>query len=200
MRYPKRILYTSVCTTSENHVYMQISDDQHFASFKELSKYIAQFIKKDFVPLFCTQEKSSESTCHKEAVYELKFRSWVTSSPMEGRSINVSKSPYTTTHVACFSYYTAPKRFSLAINYYHMHLRNDHVLYTVSYYTIIVPLIMSPRKIVSCPPRIIYPGLDNSGRDSRNLIGQLQVSKHGRNLERDSKCQCMGGILSALGT
>ena len=27
---------------------------------------------------------------------------------------------------------------------------------------------------------------DNSGSDSRNLIGQLQVSKRGRNLERDS--------------
>ena len=28
--------------------------------------------------------------------------------------------------------------------------------------------------------------LDNSGSDLRNLIGQLQVSKRGRNLERDS--------------
>ena len=28
--------------------------------------------------------------------------------------------------------------------------------------------------------------LDNSGSDSSNLIGQLQVSKRGRNLERDS--------------
>ena len=36
-----------------------------------------------------------------------------------------------------------------------------------------------------CP----YVHLDNSGSDSRNLIGQLQVSKRGRNLERDSKCQ-----------
>ena len=34
--------------------------------------------------------------------------------------------------------------------------------------------------------------LDNSGSDSRNLIGQLQVSKRGRNLERDSKCQWGG--------
>ena len=34
--------------------------------------------------------------------------------------------------------------------------------------------------------------LDNSGSDSRNLIGQLQVSKRGRNLERDSKCQWVG--------
>ena len=34
--------------------------------------------------------------------------------------------------------------------------------------------------------------LDNSGSDSRNLIGQLQVSKCGRNLERDSKCQWGG--------
>ena len=33
-----------------------------------------------------------------------------------------------------------------------------------------------------------YKHLDNSGSDSRNLIGQLQVSKRGR------------GILSALGT
>ena len=41
--------------------------------------------------------------------------------------------------------------------------------------------------------------LDNSGSDSRNLIGQLQVSKRGKNLERDSKCQ-WGGILSAPGT
>ena len=38
------------------------------------------------------------------------------------------------------------------------------------------------------------PGhLDNSGSDLRNLIGQLQVSKRGRNLERDSKCQWGGG-------
>ena len=35
--------------------------------------------------------------------------------------------------------------------------------------------------------------LDNSGSDSRNLIGQLQVSKRGRNLERGSKCQWRGG-------
>ena len=41
----------------------------------------------------------------------------------------------------------------------------------------------------------IYMYLDNSGSDSRNLIGQLQVSKRRRNLERtlsasggDSKC------------
>ena len=33
-----------------------------------------------------------------------------------------------------------------------------------------------------------YYYLDNSGSDSRNLIGQLQVSKRVRNLERDSKC------------
>ena len=30
--------------------------------------------------------------------------------------------------------------------------------------------------------------IDNSGSDSRNLIGQLQVSKRGRKLERDLKC------------
>ena len=35
--------------------------------------------------------------------------------------------------------------------------------------------------------------LDNSGSDLRNLIGQLQVSKRSRNLERDSKCQRGGG-------
>ena len=34
--------------------------------------------------------------------------------------------------------------------------------------------------------------LDNSGSDSRNQIGQLQVSKCGRNLERDFKCQWGG--------
>ena len=48
-------------------------------------------------------------------------------------------------------------------------------------------------------PDKLYGYLDNSGSDSRNLIGQLQVSKRGRNLERDSKCQ-RGGILSAPGT
>ena len=35
--------------------------------------------------------------------------------------------------------------------------------------------------------------LDNSGSDSRNLIGQMQVSKRGRNLERDYKCRWGGG-------
>ena len=40
----------------------------------------------------------------------------------------------------------------------------------------------------------VHVHLDNSGSDSRNLIGQLQVhvSKRGRNLERDSKCQWGG--------
>ena len=36
------------------------------------------------------------------------------------------------------------------------------------------------------PGFVICVRLDNSGSDSRNLIGQLQVSKLGRNLERDS--------------
>ena len=35
--------------------------------------------------------------------------------------------------------------------------------------------------------------LDNSGSDSRNLIGQLQVSKRGRNIERDSLSASGGG-------
>ena len=40
------------------------------------------------------------------------------------------------------------------------------------------------------PPGLLaHLYLDNSGTDSRNLIGQLQVSKRSRNLERDSKCQ-----------
>ena len=38
----------------------------------------------------------------------------------------------------------------------------------------------------------MYIILDSSGSDSRNLIGQLQVSKRGRNLERDSKCKWGG--------
>ena len=44
--------------------------------------------------------------------------------------------------------------------------------------------------IVICSGVKLY--LDNSGSDLRNLIGQLQVSKRGRNLERDSKCQWGG--------
>ena len=47
-----------------------------------------------------------------------------------------------------------------------------------------------PMRIFSCNKYVAF--LDNSGSDSRNLIGQLQVSKRGRNLERDSKCQWGG--------
>ena len=56
------------------------------------------------------------------------------------------------------------------------------------------------RKIIVAANTIVHVAyLYNSGSDSRNLIGQLQVSKRGRNLERDSKC-ASGGILSAPGT
>ena len=56
----------------------------------------------------------------------------------------------------------------------------------------IVPLVQTDLSELQVILLWVNTCLDNSGSDLRNLIGQLQVSKRGRNLERDSKCQWGG--------